>query len=72
MYFDEFKHQLPDSDPDQTQEWVDSLEEVVRNQGKERALFPAGTEERVVPGCGHFMPREKPQAVTDALLKVLR
>ncbi len=40
--------------------------------GKERALFPAGTEERVVPGCGHFMPREKPQAVADALLKVLR
>src|SRR5207244_10791188 len=39
---------------------------------KERALFPAGTEERVVPGCGHFMPREKPQAVVDALLKVLR
>src|SRR5436309_14238235 len=40
--------------------------------GKERALFSAGTEERVVPGCGHFMPREKPQAVVDALLKVLR
>src|SRR5882724_6610762 len=40
--------------------------------GKERALFSAGTEERVVPGCGHFMPREKPQAVADALLKVLR
>jgi len=40
--------------------------------GKERALFPAGTEERVVPGCGHFMPREKPQAVVDAVLKVLR
>jgi len=40
--------------------------------GTERALFPAGTEEQVVPGCGHFMPREKPQAVADALLKVLR
>src|SRR2546430_1372195 len=40
--------------------------------GKERALFSAGTEERVVPGCGHFLPREKPQAVVDALLKVLR
>jgi pimeloyl-ACP methyl ester carboxylesterase len=40
--------------------------------GKEAALFPPGTEERVVPGCGHFMPREKPQAVVDALLKVLR
>ncbi len=40
--------------------------------GKELALFPAGTDERVVPGAGHFMPREKPQAVVDALLKVLR
>jgi len=25
-----------------------------------------------VPGVGHFMPRENPQAVVDALLKVLR
>ena len=33
--------------------------------------FPAGTERRVVPGVGHFMPREEPQAVVDALLKVL-
>jgi pimeloyl-ACP methyl ester carboxylesterase len=40
--------------------------------GKEGARFPAGTEERVVPGAGHFMPREKPQAVVDALLKILR
>ena len=33
--------------------------------------FPAGTERRVVPGVGHFMPREEPKAVVDALLKVL-
>jgi pimeloyl-ACP methyl ester carboxylesterase len=25
-----------------------------------------------VPGVGHFMPREHPQAVVDALLEVLR
>jgi len=36
------------------------------------SLFPAGTERRVVPGVGHFMPREKPNEVVDALLKVLR
>jgi pimeloyl-ACP methyl ester carboxylesterase len=33
--------------------------------------FPAGTERRLVPGVGHFMPREEPKAVVDALLKVL-
>ena len=37
----------------------------------ELPYFPAGTERRVVPGVGHFMPREEPQAVVDALLKVL-
>jgi pimeloyl-ACP methyl ester carboxylesterase len=33
--------------------------------------FPAGTERRVVPGVGHFMPREEPKAVVDALLRLL-
>jgi pimeloyl-ACP methyl ester carboxylesterase len=37
----------------------------------ELPYFPAGTERRVVPGVGHFMPREEPPAVVDALLKVL-
>jgi pimeloyl-ACP methyl ester carboxylesterase len=35
-------------------------------------LFPPGTESHTVPECGHFMPREKPEVVVDALLKVLR
>jgi pimeloyl-ACP methyl ester carboxylesterase len=35
------------------------------------ALLPAGTERRVVAGVGHFMPREKPQEVVDAVRKVL-
>ena len=30
-------------------------------------LFPAGTERRVVEGAGHFLPRERPGAVVDAL-----
>ena len=34
--------------------------------------FPSGTERRVVPGVGHFMPREEPKAVVDALQKLLR
>jgi pimeloyl-ACP methyl ester carboxylesterase len=34
-------------------------------------LFPTGTERHVVPRVGHFMPREKPEVVVDALLKLL-
>ena len=37
----------------------------------ELTLFPASTVRRVVDGVGHFMPREKPGEVVDALLKVL-
>jgi pimeloyl-ACP methyl ester carboxylesterase len=50
----------------------DDAVSLARGVGRDAALFPAGTEERVVPGVGHFMPREHPQAVVDALLKVLR
>jgi len=37
--FDEFKHQLPDIDPAETQEWVDSLDALVDAGGQERARF---------------------------------
>ncbi len=33
--------------------------------------FPPGTERRVVAGAGHFMPREQPGAVVDALRALL-
>jgi pimeloyl-ACP methyl ester carboxylesterase len=36
------------------------------------ALFPPGTERRVVAGAGHFLPRERPGAVVDALLALDR
>jgi pyruvate dehydrogenase E1 component len=39
MIFDGFTHQLPDVDPDETQEWLDSLAAVVDAQGKTRARF---------------------------------
>src|SRR5829696_9630902 len=39
MYFDEFKHQLPDIDPDETQEWLESLDQVVEQSGETRARF---------------------------------
>ncbi len=34
-----FKRQLPDSDPVETQEWIDALDDMVRVNGKERADF---------------------------------
>jgi pimeloyl-ACP methyl ester carboxylesterase len=35
------------------------------------SLFAPGTERRVVPKAGHFLPREQPDAVTDALRALL-
>ena len=43
-----------------------------RRSDTELRQFPAGTERRVIPGVGHFMPREAPDALVDALLTVLR
>ena len=34
-------------------------------------LFPDGTERRVVPDAGHFLPREQPGAVVEALRSLL-
>jgi pyruvate dehydrogenase E1 component len=39
MYFDQFKHQLPDTDPGETQEWLDSLDQMHSQEGDERARF---------------------------------
>ena len=44
----------------------------MRRSANELALFPTGTERRVIPGVGHFMPRENPAAVVDALRALLR
>jgi len=37
--FDEFKHQLPDIDPAETDEWIESLDALVKAGGAERARF---------------------------------
>ena len=37
--FDEFKRQLPDIDPAETQEWIDSLDALIKAGGVERARF---------------------------------
>jgi pimeloyl-ACP methyl ester carboxylesterase len=41
---------------------------------RELSLFPPGTMHQVVPGAGHFLPREKSgaPAVVDALKTLLR
>jgi pyruvate dehydrogenase E1 component len=39
MYFDQFKHQLPDVDPAETQEWLDALDQVHYQEGDERTRF---------------------------------
>jgi pimeloyl-ACP methyl ester carboxylesterase len=38
---------------------------------RELADFPKLITRRVVQGSGHFMPREKPEAVSAAILEVL-
>ncbi|MDQ6910723.1 MAG: pyruvate dehydrogenase (acetyl-transferring), homodimeric type, partial [Actinomycetota bacterium] len=39
MIFDGFSQQLPDIDPDETAEWLDSLDAVTDERGKSRARF---------------------------------
>jgi pyruvate dehydrogenase E1 component len=39
MYFDEFKHQLPDIDPQETSEWLESFDQLVADEGEARARF---------------------------------
>jgi len=38
---------------------------------QERSAFTALRDRRVVPGAGHFLPRENPEAVSSALLELL-
>ncbi|HET9833160.1 MAG TPA: alpha/beta hydrolase [Vicinamibacterales bacterium] len=37
----------------------------------DRTLFPKLVDRRIVPAAGHFLPREKPDAVSSALLELL-
>ena len=39
MTFDEFKHQLPDIDSAETQEWIESFDQLVAQEGEGRARF---------------------------------
>ena len=42
-----------------------------RRSEQDMAMFPAGTARHVVAGAGHFMPRERPNAVVEALHTLL-
>jgi pimeloyl-ACP methyl ester carboxylesterase len=50
---------------------ADDMVSPPRRSESHMALFPAGTPRHVIAGAGHFMPREKPAAVVDALLTLL-
>jgi pyruvate dehydrogenase E1 component len=39
MFLDEFKHQLPDLDEGETDDWIQSLDDVVEQEGETRARF---------------------------------
>src|SRR5688572_22504280 len=39
MYFDEFKHQLPDIDAEETADWIESFDSLVEQGGEGRARF---------------------------------
>jgi pyruvate dehydrogenase E1 component len=39
MIIDGFHHQLPDIDPEETQEWVDALDQIIDEGGQARARF---------------------------------
>ena len=39
MYLDEFKHQLPDIDERETSDWIESLDDVLDQEGETRARF---------------------------------
>src|SRR5258705_3437942 len=39
MFLDEFKHQLPDLDEAETEDWIRSLDDVVAEEGETRARF---------------------------------
>ena len=49
VLFDGMSHQLPDIDPDETAEWIDSFDAVVDAQGRTRARFPAHEAPRAGP-----------------------
>ena len=63
MYFDEFKHQLPDIDAGETEDWLTSLDQVVRRRGREPGPLPHVQ----APQAGPPAPRRAAAAHPDPL-----
>jgi pimeloyl-ACP methyl ester carboxylesterase len=49
----------------------DGLGRPAAESPEERASFTSLAARRIVPGAGHFLPREKPDAVSSAMLELL-
>ena len=49
----------------------DGLGRPSQSDAGDRAVFTSLVARRIIAGAGHFMPRERPQAVSDALLELL-
>ena len=49
----------------------DGLGRPTSDPARDRAIFPSLVARRIIEGAGHFMPREKPEAVSSALLELL-
>ena len=56
MFIDGFVHQLPDVDPQETKEWLDSLDSVIEVGGRSRGALPA----RPAHGAGARAGRRRP------------
>jgi pimeloyl-ACP methyl ester carboxylesterase len=50
----------------------DGLRRPAVESPEERLVIPKLVARRVVPGAGHFLPREKPEAVSAALVELLK
>jgi pimeloyl-ACP methyl ester carboxylesterase len=49
----------------------DGIRRPAADSPDERASFTSLVARRIVAGAGHFMPREKPEAVSSAMLELL-
>ncbi len=61
----------PISVPSTILEGADDAVGPPRRSERHLSLFSAGTRRQVVPGAGHFLPRERPGAVAEAILTLM-
>ena len=59
--FDQYKSQLPDIDPGETEEWLESLESLIDVDGPQRAAYNLGNYVRHSVRETEVPPDNKPQ-----------